>query len=55
MFWKNLNDCAGAREVSICYTSGDGTCSLMSADICQTYHVALFVTFSKVDIGWSPF
>lgn len=36
-------------------TSGYGTYSLMSAYICQTYHVALFVTFSKVGIGWSPF
>lgn len=28
---------------------------LMSAYICQTHYLALFVKFSKVVIGWSPF
>lgn len=36
-------------------TSDYGTYSFISADTCQTYYLALFVTYSKMDIGWSPF
>lgn len=59
MFWKNLNDNVGAGKVSICYLFW--LCHLFFPQTftegwyMQTQYLALFVKFSKMDIGWNPF